>query len=102
MAAFPARRDYLDSAAALGACGQAGGLWTIGLHPNSAGYAQFAELRTFLRNHADQFTSVDRELAEFEPSGLSPAERACEGRPLWSVRASGVRKHLRNYWPRRS
>ena len=54
------------------------GLWTICLHPNTAEDAAVAELYGFLREHALQFTSVDRVLAEFPPAPLDLAEQAYE------------------------
>ncbi|HEY3703629.1 MAG TPA: DUF2334 domain-containing protein [Terracidiphilus sp.] len=51
------------------------GVWTICVHPNTLHDAQIAELRTFLRSCAGQFTSVDRVLAEFDDAPLSLRER---------------------------
>jgi predicted deacetylase len=54
---------------------KASGLWTICVHPNTAGDAQIAELRAFLAVHAMQFTSIDRVLFRFDPTTLTLAER---------------------------
>lgn len=68
------------------------GLWTICIHSNSTHGAEVEELRDFLHRHADQFTSLDRVLAEFTPVRLGPFEWIHEALALWRVRASGVRK----------
>jgi hypothetical protein len=54
------------------------GLWTICIHPNTTTDARFEELRAFLARHADQFTSFERVLEEFEPSPLDIFEHARE------------------------
>jgi predicted deacetylase len=41
------------------------GIWTICIHSNSADLAEIERLGRFLRNHANQFTSVDRVAEEF-------------------------------------
>jgi predicted deacetylase len=51
------------------------GLWTICVHPNTAGDAEIAALRGFLARHAMQFTSVDRVLFDSAPTALTLAER---------------------------
>ena len=51
------------------------GLWTICVHPNTAGEAEIAALRGFLARHATQFTSVDRVLFDSAPTALTLAER---------------------------
>jgi hypothetical protein len=75
------------------------GLWTICVHPNTAGDAQIEELRAFLRSHANQFTSVDHALAEFKPRKLGVAERVYEELgeklALWRIHASQARRYLR-------
>jgi predicted deacetylase len=68
------------------------GLWTICVHSNSATYAQVAHLQAFLREHAAEFTSVDRVLAELRPSRLGLTERLYEFCALWRVQASRARK----------
>jgi predicted deacetylase len=62
------------------------GLWTICVHSNSTRSAKTDELRAFLREHAAQFTSVDRVQAEFSPHTLGPAERLHEAWWLWRYR----------------
>lgn len=59
------------------------GLWTICIHPRSA---EIETLRGFLSEHAAQFMSVDRALAEFPPRRLSVAERTRAQMDLWRVR----------------
>jgi len=53
---------------------QSKGLWCICIHSNTASDSEVEELRTFLRSHAEQFTSVDRVLGEFQPQELSFVE----------------------------
>lgn len=71
------------------------GLWTICVHPNTAEDSLVARLHTFLRDHATQFTSVERVLTELRPSRLSPSEELQETLALWRLRGSRVRKRLR-------
>jgi predicted deacetylase len=68
------------------------GLWTICVHSNTATAAQVADLRAFLSEHAAQFTSVERVLAELSPGGLSLIERFHETLALWRTRAGKVRR----------
>jgi predicted deacetylase len=70
------------------------GLWTICVHSNTAHDSLVDELRAFLGKHAAQLTSVERVLAEFEPSELSPSERLYEGFALWRMRASRMKNRL--------
>jgi predicted deacetylase len=58
-----------------GPSGRSKGLWTICIHPNSTGPRRAAELRGFLRRHREQFTSLDKVIANFRGGGLSLAER---------------------------
>lgn len=51
------------------------GLWTICIHPNAASPAQIEALRSFLRGHAHQFTSVDSVMAEIPLRALTLAEQ---------------------------
>ncbi|KAA6464693.1 DUF2334 domain-containing protein [Acidobacteria bacterium AB60] len=51
------------------------GLWTICLHPNTAGSAQIEQLRRFLRRHANQFTSFGEVIAHDPPGRLGLAEQ---------------------------
>ena len=64
------------------------GLWTICVHSNFANAAQVAQLHAFLSEHATQFTSVDRVLAELSPARLSLIERLHETFALWRTRAA--------------
>ena len=70
------------------------GLWTICVHPNTAEDSLVVRLRAFLRDHAAQFTSVERVLTELRPATLSPAERLLEALALWRVHGVQVRKRL--------
>jgi predicted deacetylase len=54
------------------------GLWTICIHPNTAGAACIENLRRFLREHASQLTSFDRVIMEFDAAPPGVRERACE------------------------
>lgn len=55
------------------------GLWTICIHPNTARPRDLEALRSFLRTHVAQFTSVDRVLADFAPQPLSAPEAVYAG-----------------------
>jgi predicted deacetylase len=68
------------------------GLWTICVHPNTARESLLDQLREFLRQHAAQFTSVDRVVEELKPAKLGPAERMHEFLALWKIRVSRARK----------
>jgi len=68
------------------------GLWTICVHSNSIHLTQVDHLHAFLSEHAGQFTSMDRVLAEFSPAKLGPAERFHEALALRRVLASRARK----------
>jgi predicted deacetylase len=70
------------------------GLWTICVHSNTALESLVDELRAFLSRHAAQFTSVDRVLAEFEPTELGTAERLYEACAHGRIYVSGLRKQL--------
>jgi len=70
---------------------KARGIWTICIHPNTASTHEIENLRVFLRAHASQFSSVDRLLAEFPPSTLTPAESIYARVALWRVKASRAR-----------
>ncbi|MGP8175540.1 MAG: DUF2334 domain-containing protein [Terracidiphilus sp.] len=71
------------------------GLWTICVHSNTAGGSLVEQLRAFLAQHAGQFTSVDRVLAELKPVKLGLTERIYEAFALWRARASRLRKRRR-------
>jgi hypothetical protein len=68
------------------------GLWTICLHTNTIRSSQADELREFLREHAAQFTSVNRVEAELKPGELTATERIYEICAQWRVRTSRARK----------
>jgi predicted deacetylase len=70
------------------------GLWTICIHVNTARNSQIDALHSFLRDHAAQFTSVDRVLAELEPTRLGMVEQLYQSLALWRARASHVRKRI--------
>ena len=48
-----------------GAVEKTAGIWTICIHSNTAQLSEIERLARFLRDHATQFTSVDRVAAEF-------------------------------------
>jgi hypothetical protein len=68
------------------------GLWTICVHPDTAEDSLVDRLRAFLREHAAQFTSVERVLTELCPTRLGMAERVHEALALWRVQGRLVRK----------
>ena len=70
------------------------GLWTICIHPNTASDADVENLRAFLRDHAAQFTSVERVLAEFPVKRSGMIEGAYAKLTLWRMRTSRLRKRL--------
>ncbi|MDR3751861.1 MAG: DUF2334 domain-containing protein [Terracidiphilus sp.] len=72
------------------------GLWTICIHPNTAGSSLVMQLQLFLRHHAAQFTSVERVLDELCPGELSWGERLYEKLALWRAHASRARKRVRS------
>jgi predicted deacetylase len=51
------------------------GLWTICIHSNTASASAVERLGAFLRQHAAQFTSVERVLEEYKPGRLGIGER---------------------------
>lgn len=74
---------------------KASGLWTICVHPNTADDSFVERLRAFLLEHAAQFTSVERVLAEMRLGKLSPVERVYEMLALGRIRSAVARKRLR-------
>jgi predicted deacetylase len=68
------------------------GLWTICIHSNFTHAAQVDELHDFIRQHATQFTSLDRVLAEFPPRRLGPIEKLYETWALWRAQAYQARR----------
>jgi hypothetical protein len=61
------------------------GLWTICVHSNSTMKPQFLKLQSFLRKCAEQFTSFDRVVAEFNPGELGFTERMYERYATWRL-----------------
>ena len=78
------------------------GLWTICMHPNTAGDAQLLELGEFLRSHRQQFTSLDHILAEFDPRPLSLVERVGAEWSLRKSHSSPIKGFSRSLWPKRN
>jgi predicted deacetylase len=73
------------------------GLWTICIHPNTAHDSQVAELQSFVRAHAAQFTTVERVLEEMNPGRLSLGEWCYERLALWRARVSHARRRVRRH-----
>ena len=73
---------------------KAEGLWTICVHANTAHSSQIRQLQEFLRQHAAQFTSVDRALAEYPPGRLDGMEWIFEKLALRRAQASQLKKRL--------
>jgi predicted deacetylase len=71
------------------------GLWTICVHSNTARGSLVEQLRAFLGDHAGQFTSVDRVVAELKPMKLSLTERLYGAWALWRAQAPRLRKRRR-------
>ncbi|MDR3725759.1 MAG: DUF2334 domain-containing protein [Terracidiphilus sp.] len=68
------------------------GLWTICVHANTAHSSLVSQLHDFIRQHAAQFTSVDRVLAEFPPAKLVGTEWLYSELARWRAQAAHVRK----------
>jgi hypothetical protein len=68
------------------------GLWTICLHSNTATDSLVKELRMFLSQHAGQFTSVDRVVAEYAPRELDMKERLWGKLAFWRIQASRIKR----------
>jgi predicted deacetylase len=64
------------------------GLWTICVHGSKASDAFVDTLHDFLREHAEQFTSVERVVAEFHPTRLSLTQGLYGAAALWRKRGS--------------
>jgi predicted deacetylase len=73
------------------------GLWTICVHANTAHSSLVSQLHDFVRQHAAQFTSVDRVLAEFPPAKLSGTEWLYGKLALWRSQAAHIRKRRRTH-----
>ncbi len=70
------------------------GLWTICLHPNTASDELLCKLENFLQQHAPEFTSVDRVLADYEPTPRSIGELFYGAAALVRIHASRIKKRL--------
>jgi len=68
------------------------GTWTICIHSNTAKLHEVEELDLFLRNHAMQFTSVDRIVAETEIGELDLWERLYACYALRRIQLSRLRR----------
>jgi hypothetical protein len=78
------------------------GLWTICVHTNTATEDDFKRLERFLEESADQFTSVDRVLAEWTIRRESVADRVFHSRMAMRIRLKMFRRGLVNgSYPRR-
>jgi len=66
---------------------QSSGLWTIGIHTNSAPNTVVGKLGEFLRRYAGQLTSFQKVLAEYAPAQFGRAER-------WRERVAGLRMRV--------
>jgi predicted deacetylase len=64
------------------------GLWTICVHSNTAPDSLVGKLRVFLGEHAGQFTSVDRVVAEFTPQEFGLTDRLYGWCTLFRMRGS--------------
>jgi len=78
------------------------GLWTICVHSNFAPDDEVDRLHGFLREHAAQFTSVSRVLAELSPGRLNWMERLYEAWALGRAQLSRARKRRRRAFHRSS
>ncbi len=72
------------------------GLWTICIHPDSAGPRRAAELKGFLSRHSEQFTSFDVVIEKFFAGRLGLTERIHSQLALWRVMLRMQRKRMRN------
>jgi predicted deacetylase len=72
------------------------GLWTICIHPITAGARDADKLRSFLKGHWPQFTSFDRVAAEFSGDTLGLCERAYERIALWRVQRRQRARRMRH------
>jgi predicted deacetylase len=70
------------------------GLWTICMHPNTAPDLLVEQLHSFLRQHAGQFTSVDRVTAVGHAADLDLAERIYAAGTLLRIQGRRLAKRL--------
>lgn len=73
------------------------GVWTICVHPNTAGDAMISELRAFLRAHSAQFTSVYCLLGALPPTPLTLAERLHAEAALRRFKLFRVARRVRHF-----
>ncbi len=71
------------------------GLWTICVHPNTTSAAALAALHAFLSRNAACFTSIERVIAESQPTPLTFGERFAARLALWRIRASRAAATIR-------
>jgi len=71
-----------------------GGVWTILLHANTAPDSLMRELEIFVRQHAAQFTSVDRVIAESPLGQLGLGERLVEAAALLRLKQRQIVKRF--------
>jgi hypothetical protein len=70
------------------------GLWTVCVHSNTAPDSLIEKLRVFLGQHAAQFTSVDRVVAEFTVHEFGFGERLCGALALVRIQGSRLRARI--------
>jgi predicted deacetylase len=70
------------------------GLWTICLHSNTASDSLVEKLRVFLCRHEEQFTSMDRVVAEFTPQEFGLTERLYEAFTLVRMKCSRYKRKV--------
>jgi predicted deacetylase len=70
------------------------GVWTICVHSHAASNDLVEQISTFVSEHAEQFTSVDRVLHDFHPKELDMTESAYGLFALGRVRLSKFRGNL--------
>jgi predicted deacetylase len=68
------------------------GLWTICLHPNTTSNDLIYNLEAFLEQHAAEFTSVDRVLAEYRPATRGFSDLVFSASALARIRAARLKK----------
>jgi peptidoglycan/xylan/chitin deacetylase (PgdA/CDA1 family) len=70
------------------------GIWTICIHSNIAGDWLVDRLRTFLQDHASQFTSFDRLVEDYRPGPLRPTEWIYAAVSMWTTVAARRQRRL--------
>ena len=71
------------------------GLWTICVHANAAPDQAVDELKAFMTRFADQFTCVERVMAEWTIGERSVADRMFHHRMLMKIRLGHLRRRIR-------